>query len=125
MIISNSKEARSLVAPAPHVRELKVMLSPFLQEGVEGVSVGMTILPPGNSTSNHEHETEIEIWLIVQGAGEVIVGGERAEVGPESAVFIEPKKLHQLVNTGDKELRMFWVYCPPGAEKSVLDGIQH
>ena len=123
MIIANSKEAKSLIAPEPYVRELKVLLSPFLQEGVEGVSVGMTILPPGKATSNHEHEKEVEVWLIITGMGEAIVGDEKAEVGPESAVFIEPKKMHQLVNTGEQELRMFWVYWPPGAEKAVIDGL--
>ena len=123
MIIARSAEAKSFVAPEPHHREIKVLISPSLQDGVEGISVGMTILPPGNTTSFHEHESEIEAWLVVEGTGEVIVGEERQPAGPETVIFIPPKNKHQMVNTGDKTLRMFWVYAPPGAEKSVLEGL--
>ena len=55
MIIARSGQTKSYVAPAPHRRELKVLISPSLQEGVEGLSVGMTILPPGESSSFHSH----------------------------------------------------------------------
>ncbi len=124
MIVANSKDAPSVVTPEPHVRELKVLISPMLQEGVQGLSVGMTILPPGNSTSNHSHESEIEAWLIIQGTGKAVLDDESVEVGPESVIFVKPNTNHQLVNTGDEEIRMFWVYSPPGAEKAVLDGLQ-
>jgi hypothetical protein len=29
-----------------------------------------------------------------------------------------------LINTGEEELRMFWIYTPPGAERAVLEGLQ-
>jgi mannose-6-phosphate isomerase-like protein (cupin superfamily) len=124
MIVSTSKDAPSVVTPEPHRRELKVLISPLLQEGVEKISVGMTILPAGNSTSSHSHESEIEVWLIIQGRGKAVLDGQTAEVGPESVIFIPPNSTHQLINTGEEELRMFWVYTPPGAERGVLEGLQ-
>ena len=124
MIIAKSKDVKGFITPEPHKRELKVLISPSLQEGVQGFSVGMTILPPGQSTSFHEHELEIEAWLVTEGEGEAVVGDERADVGPETVIFIPPKKKHQVINTGNQTLRMFWVYSPPGAEQTVLQGIQ-
>ena len=63
MIIVNSADVKGVITPDPHRRELKVLLSPLLEEEVQGFSVGMTILPPGNSTSNHAHESEVALDL--------------------------------------------------------------
>jgi len=122
MIVVTSSQARSFATPAPHERELKVLISPSLQQGVEGLAVGMTILPPGRSSSFHSHDAECETWIIVSGQGEVRVGEEREAVGPESVVFLPPNIKHQIINTAQEPLRMFWIYTPPGAEKSVLEG---
>lgn len=122
MILARSSESRSYMMPAPHERELKVLISPSLQEGVEGLAVGMTILPPGKASSFHSHEAEVETWIIVSGEGEVRVGDERAPVGPESVVFLPRDVKHQIINTGEEPLRMFWIYTPPGGERSILEG---
>lgn len=122
MIVVKSNKAKSFMMPEPHQRELKVLLSPSLQADVEGLSVGMTILPPGKSSSFHSHDVECETWIIVSGEGEVRVGEERELVGPESVVFLPRNIKHQIINTGQEPLRMFWIYTPPGGEKSILEG---
>lgn len=121
MIHTTSSQARTYHAPAPYERELKVLISPSLQQGVEGLAVGMTILPPGNSSSSHSHEVECETWIVISGTGEVVLGEERESVGPESVIFIPRNIKHQIINTGPETLRMFWIYTPPGGEKSVLE----
>jgi len=73
MIIAKSSEAKGFLTPSPHRRELKVLISPSVQADVEGLAVGMTILPPGESSSFHAHERECETWIIVSGRGEVRV----------------------------------------------------
>ena len=122
MIVAKSNKAKSFMMPEPHQRELKVLLSPSLQVDVEGLAVGMTILPPGKSSSFHSHDVECETWIIVSGEGEVRVGEERGLVGPESVVFLPRNIKHQIINTGQEPLRMFWIYTPPGGEKSILAG---
>ena len=122
MIIARSGQAKSYMTPLPHRRELKVLLSPSLQKEVEGLAVGMTILPPGESSSFHSHDVECETWIIASGEGEVRVGEEREPVGPETVVFLKRNINHQIINTGQVPLRMFWVYTPPGGEKGVLEG---
>lgn len=122
MILARSSEARSYMTPSPHERELKVLISPSLQKEVKELAIGMTILPPGNSSSFHSHDEEAETWIIVSGNGEVRVGEEVQQVGPESVVFLPPTIRHQIINTGHETLRMFWIYTPPGGEKAVLEG---
>ena len=118
-----SSQTRSYVAPAPHRRELKVLISPSLQEGVEGLSVGMTILPPGESSSFHSHEVECETWIVASGEGEVRVGDEREPVGPENSRFPEEK-----CQTSNHQYRpappAFAVDLHPTRrrEKSILEG---
>jgi mannose-6-phosphate isomerase-like protein (cupin superfamily) len=122
MIVAKSKNAKNFMMPEPHQRELKVMLSPSLQGEVEGLAVGMTILPPGESSSFHSHDIECETWIIVSGQGEVRVGEESELVEPESVVFLPRNIKHQIINTGQEPLRMFWIYTPPGGEKTILTG---
>lgn len=122
MIPVGSSQAKSHIRPPPHERERKVLISPSLQKEVEGLAIGMTILPPGNSSSFHSHDNESEIWIIVSGKGEVGVGEETEQVGPESVVFRTPTIKHQIINTGQEPLRMFWIYTPPGGETAVLEG---
>ena len=122
MIIAKSSDAKGCLTPSPHRRELKVLISPSVQADVEGLAVGMTILPPGESSSFHAHERECETWIIVSGRGEVRVGDERQLVEPETVIFLKPHIPHQISNTGAVPLRMFWIYTPPGGEKSILDG---
>ncbi|MBW1681699.1 MAG: cupin domain-containing protein [Deltaproteobacteria bacterium] len=122
IIAQNSRDAFTVTTPEPHVRDLKVLISPEIQEEVKDLSVGMTILPPGNSSSYHAHDAEAETWIIVSGRGEVVVDDERLSVGPETVVHLPRNSRHQIVNTGRETLRMFWVYTPPGGERVVLDG---
>jgi mannose-6-phosphate isomerase-like protein (cupin superfamily) len=122
VIHAKSSQAKSYRTPGPHERELKILISPSLQQGVEGLAVGMTILPPGKSSSFHSHELECETWIVVSGKGEVVVGEERELVGPESVVFLPRNVMHQIINTGEEPLRMFWIYTPPGGERAVLEG---
>jgi mannose-6-phosphate isomerase-like protein (cupin superfamily) len=122
MIVITPAEAKSYLMPPPHERELKVLLSPSLHEGVEGLAVGMTILPAGAASSFHSHDVECETWIVVSGSGEVRVGEEHEPVGPESVIFLPRGIKHQIVNTGETPLRMFWIYTPPGGERSILEG---
>lgn len=68
------------------------------------------------------HDGEFETWIVISGQGEVRVGDERGPVGQESAVFLPRTVKHQVINTGQESLRVFWIYTPPCGEKSILEG---
>jgi mannose-6-phosphate isomerase-like protein (cupin superfamily) len=73
----------------------------------------VTLEPKGGQVPWHNQEQE-EVYFIVEGEGEMCLGEERRAVRTGQAVFIPCKVFHQLTNTGDKPMRMIYVYGPAG-----------
>jgi quercetin dioxygenase-like cupin family protein len=80
----------------------------------ENFAMGMVTLEPrGGQVPWHNHEQE-EVYLLLEGRGEICIDGERAELSGGEAVFIPSGAFHQLTNVGDAPLRMVYCYGPPG-----------
>ena len=62
-------------------------------------SLAEASLDPGQSTQRHYHARSEEIYLIIEGGGELEVDGERRAVGPGDAILIPPGSWHQLTAT--------------------------
>ena len=69
----------------------------------------------------HRHDVECEMWIIISAVGEVRVGEEHELVRPEAVVLLLRNIKHQIINTGQETLRKFWIYTPPGGERSILE----
>ncbi|HLJ57196.1 MAG TPA: dimethylsulfonioproprionate lyase family protein [Chthonomonadaceae bacterium] len=77
-------------------------------------SMGHVVLEPnGGQVPWHNHDQE-EVYVVLEGAGEMCVGEERRTLSAGQAVYIPPGTFHQLANTGDAPLRMLYCYGPPG-----------
>ncbi len=80
----------------------------------ENFCVGMVTLEPrGGQVPWHNQEQE-EVYVVLEGVGEMCLGDEVRELRAGMAVFIPPKVFHQLSNLGDQPLRMLYVYGPAG-----------
>ena len=119
MIISKAKEVSGYTANTPCERTLKVLISPELQ-GVKNIAVGMTIIAPGGRTSSHVHLKEEEPWYIVEGQGLLIVDGHEMKVEKDTVIVVLPGEYHQITNTGQTEMKILWIYTPPGEEQKVI-----
>jgi mannose-6-phosphate isomerase-like protein (cupin superfamily) len=76
--------------------------------------VGLVVLDPkGGQVPWHNQEQE-EVYLVLEGTGEMCLGGERSILGAGQAVFIPPRVFHQLTNVGATPLRMIYCYGPAG-----------
>jgi mannose-6-phosphate isomerase-like protein (cupin superfamily) len=73
----------------------------------------VTLEPKGGQVPWHNQEQE-EVYFVVEGEGEMCLGTERIAVKTGQAVFIPSGVFHQLTNTGDKPMRMIYVYGPAG-----------
>jgi len=69
--------------------------------------------PRGGQVPWHNQEQE-EVYFVVQGTGEMCLGGERQMLRTGQAAFIPPGQFHQLTNIGDDPLVMIYVYGPAG-----------
>ena len=73
----------------------------------------VTLDPQGGQVPWHNHDQE-EVYLVLDGIGEMCLGDERRTVVAGQAVYIPPGVFHQLTNIGDVPLRMLYCYGPAG-----------
>lgn len=80
------------------------------------------LVPPGRAP-DHFH-TYDEVIYVLEGQGELYVGGESAALRPGSCVRLPARLVHCLANTGASELRLLGVFRPAGspAEAYYPDG---
>ncbi|HEX6467750.1 MAG TPA: class I tRNA ligase family protein [Streptosporangiaceae bacterium] len=93
---------------------------------VEEVGVGAAWgrVPPGRRTDPHQHD-ELETFVIVAGAGDVIVDGESRPVSSGTVIQFEPFETHVLENTGDADLlfaTFYWRNPDRAARKAAETG---
>ncbi len=75
-------------------------------------SLAEATLEPGQATQRHYHALTEEIYVILEGGGEMEVDGERGAVRPGDAVLIPPGARHQIRAGAEGELR-FLCCCAP------------
>ena len=96
----------------PHARVIKHLAAPWTA-GTSNLWTGLTIIGRGSSSNPHLHDESEEVFYVISGTGRIKVGEEEEEIAPGSCIYIPPKTLHQLLNTGQAELKVFAVTSPP------------
>jgi mannose-6-phosphate isomerase-like protein (cupin superfamily) len=77
-------------------------------------ALGMVTLDPdGGQVPWHSQEQE-EVYLVLEGAGEMCLGRERTVLDAGQAVAIPPGVFHQITNVGPTPLRLVYAYGPAG-----------
>ena len=109
MKIVNLRDAR--VLRTPHGSEIRPLVDRTTSE-ITRCSVAEERLPPGRAVTPHFHLETEEVYYVLEGTGEMTIGGERAAVGPGDAIFIPRGERHSLRNTGDADMRIVLV-CGP------------
>jgi mannose-6-phosphate isomerase-like protein (cupin superfamily) len=82
---------------------------------IRAQSLAEARLPVEAVTSAHYHVRTEEIYYILEGTGEMRIADEVRPVEPGDAIAIQPGAIHQIRNTGDRELK-FLCCCAPGYE---------
>jgi len=76
--------------------------------------IGMVTLEPrGGQVPWHNQEQE-EVYIVLEGTGEMCLGREKRTVKGGQAIWIPPGEFHQLTNIGDTPLKMIYCYGPAG-----------
>ena len=81
--------------------------------GTVNQSLAEASLEPGQSTERHYHAETEEIYFVLEGEGELELDGDRARVRPGDAAPIAPGAWHQIVNVGERQLRILCCCAPP------------
>jgi mannose-6-phosphate isomerase-like protein (cupin superfamily) len=73
-------------------------------QGLARLSMWRQSMAPGSATPPHCHDCE-EVVLVLEGGGEVQIGDERFDFGPDSTLVLPPNVPHQIFNTGAVPLK--------------------
>jgi len=120
MIVVHEDTAPAINVPEPYKRTLKVLLSPAIHPELQTLAVGMTILPPGGESDEHQHG-EGEMFFVVSGTGCIKADKREEKLTAGTAIWAPPGDAHQLINNSSETLKVLWVLCPPGREASILE----
>lgn len=70
-------------------------------------------LQPGEEIGEEVHDDRDQFFRIEEGSGEVRIDGKANPVEDDFAVIVPAGARHNVVNTGDRPLRLYTIYGPP------------
>jgi len=84
--------------------------------GPDNLAMGIQVIAPGGYVREHSHAPNQEILFCFAGKGTIIVDGVSQPFVPGTTVYAAPGVRHKIVNDGPDELKMTWIYLPPGLD---------
>jgi len=109
------EEGTSYWQPLPSTGYATVMVSPFTAPS-NHLSAGIQVLEPGRWVRNHAHERNEEMLFVYEGTGTGVVDGKTYKLAPGSLIMVGRHVEHTLINEGTTQMKIFWVFTPPGLE---------
>ena len=85
----------------------------------ERQSLAEASLEPGRATRRHYHAASEEIYLVVEGGGELEVDGDRRTVESGDAILIPPGAWHELT-AGAKGVVILCCCVPPYSDDDTF-----
>jgi mannose-6-phosphate isomerase-like protein (cupin superfamily) len=88
--------------------------------GAGNQSLAEATLAPDQSTRRHYHAKTEEIYVVLDGEGEMEVDGERRRIGPGDAILIPPAARHEIRADHAMELRFLCCCAPPYRDEDTF-----
>ncbi len=70
-------------------------------------------LPVGGDIGSETHATTDQTFIIVKGEGRANIGNEIQPFEKKDILFVPAGTVHDIVNTGQVDLKLLTVYSPP------------
>lgn len=91
-----------------------------LHTGAKSQIVAMSI-PVGGDIGEEVHPNTDQILFIIAGEGEAILAGERQAIGEHDVIFVPAGTVHNFINSGSEDLKLFTVYAPPEHPDGIVE----
>lgn len=79
----------------------------------QNIQLVLMTLQPGEEIGEEVHDDRDQFFRIEEGTGEIHIDGVRNRVEDDFAAIVPAGALHNVVNTGDRPLRLYTIYGPP------------
>ena len=100
---------------------MKIPNADFLERtGSENLSARLWRLPPKSASTLHKHIRQEEFYFVLEGVGQMRVGGETLTVPKYGGVLVGPDQLRQVFNDTDTEV--LWLIIGAPEELEFLQG---
>jgi mannose-6-phosphate isomerase-like protein (cupin superfamily) len=70
-------------------------------------------IPPGGEIGMETHDDTDQVFFVVDGDGRAILNGEEQAIEEDDALLVRRGTLHNVVNTGNGDLKVITMYSPP------------
>jgi mannose-6-phosphate isomerase-like protein (cupin superfamily) len=80
---------------------------------IQKQSLAEATILPGCITERHLHKLTEEIYYIVSGTGQMMIGNVVRQVGVGDSIPIPSGQIHQIHNNGTQELKLLCCCSPP------------
>ena len=77
-------------------------------------------IQPGEEIGEETHGDRDQFFRIEKGKGEVWIDGHRSKIKGDDAIVVPAGARHNVVNTGDKPLRLYTIYAPPEHRDGIV-----
>lgn len=81
------------------------------------LTLGFATVPRGEGPPPHLHHNEDELFIIVEGRYQFLIGGEWTEAGPGAVVYVPRGSVHTFRNAGEGTARHWVLTTPSGFEQ--------
>ena len=77
-------------------------------------------LKPGEEIGEEAHAGHDQFFRVEKGKGEVVIDGTRTKIKSDDAIIVPAGARHNVVNIGDKPLKLYTLYGPPEHRDSLV-----
>ena len=77
-------------------------------------------LKPGEEIGEEVHADHDQFLRVEKGKGEVWIDGERTKIKGDHAIIVPAGARHNVINTGDRPLKIYTIYGPPEHRDGVV-----
>ena len=77
-------------------------------------------LRPGEEIGEEVHDDHDQFFRIEKGEGEVWIDGQRTKIKADDAIIVPAGARHNVINTGDKALKLYTLYGPPEHRDAIV-----
>jgi mannose-6-phosphate isomerase-like protein (cupin superfamily) len=78
----------------------------------------LMFIPSGQDIGIEKHKKRSQFIRVESGKGKAIIGRKIHRLRDGDALIIPPNRYHNIINTGNKPLRLYTIYTPPEHPKN-------